>query len=86
MEQVNPIAAITKMDPEDLAELIGANSTVNGSSEPGKSFVVIDVRGDDYVGGHIKGSVNVPSQRFMEDSRAIDELIMSHNNGPERTT
>lgn len=86
MEQVNPIAAITKMDPEDLAELMGANISVDGSGGSGKYFVVIDVRGDDYVGGHIKGSVNIPSQRFMEDSRAIDELIMSHNNGKERTT
>lgn len=42
------------MTKETLAELLGAPA---GSSV----VAVIDVRDDDHVGGHIKGSQNVPS-------------------------
>jgi rhodanese-related sulfurtransferase len=39
---------------------------------PGKSYVVVDVRDDDRAGGHIKGSINVPSNGFL---MAVDELV-----------
>jgi Cdc25 family phosphatase len=38
------------------------------------SIVVIDVRDDDYVGGHIPGAVNVPSTSWG-DTRVVDRLV-----------
>ena len=37
-----------------------------------KTFKVVDVRDDDYVGGHIPGTINVPSRQFS--SRVTDLL------------
>ncbi|CAI5759577.1 unnamed protein product [Candida verbasci] len=37
----------------------------NGLSPSGK-FLVIDVRDSDYIGGHIKNSINLPSNTFYD--------------------
>src|SRR5271170_6099820 len=37
-----------------------------------KSFKIVDVRDDDYIGGHIPGTLNVPSQQF---SSRVEDLV-----------
>jgi hypothetical protein len=40
-----------------------------------KSFKIVDVRDDDYIGGHIPGTLNVPSQQFSSRvGDLVDEL------------
>ncbi|KDR82495.1 hypothetical protein GALMADRAFT_237814 [Galerina marginata CBS 339.88] len=51
---------------DELADLIKSGKV------PKKDFVVIDVRDDDYVGGNIKGSVNLPSREFLMN---VDGLV-----------
>lgn len=45
-----------------------------GSSSLGNPFRVIDVRGSDYVGGHIKGCWNYPYKRLADGGDAMKEL------------
>jgi len=52
------------IDPAELRDSILTKS-------PG--IIVIDVRDDDYVGGHVKGSVNVPSSRELWSAENEDE-------------
>ena len=37
-----------------------------------RDFIVVDVRDEDYAGGNIKGSINVPSQEFLMN---VDGLV-----------
>ncbi|KAF9363378.1 hypothetical protein BGX34_004285 [Mortierella sp. NVP85] len=50
------------------------------SKIPGKDYLIIDVRDDDYVGGHIPGSINYPSQELPE---RLPELIKAHQDVPD---
>lgn len=45
-----------------------------GSASLGNPFRVIDVRGSDYIGGHIKGCWNYPYKRLSQDETAMNEL------------
>ncbi|QLL33592.1 hypothetical protein HG536_0E05030 [Torulaspora globosa] len=45
-----------------------------GLTSLGYPFRVIDVRGSDYVGGHIKGSWNYPYKRLSQDENVMNEL------------
>ena len=85
MEEDKVATEISKIDPEDVAELVRASCLTKGDDEEEKSFVIVDVRGDDYKGGHVKGSCNIPSSVFMERNNVVDQLIESNNNGPTRT-
>jgi len=42
------------------------------SSPPPKTFQIVDVRDDDYIGGHIPGCLNVPSRIF---SFRVEDLV-----------
>lgn len=44
---------------------------------------VVDVRDDDFAGGHIKGAINVESDQFGDDA-AVDWLIDRHLAGKSR--
>ncbi|PKS07389.1 hypothetical protein jhhlp_005991 [Lomentospora prolificans] len=57
------IANLQRITAKSLSDLILAEAEV---SDP--SYAVIDVRDDDHIGGHIKGSMNVPS-------RTIDAMM-----------
>jgi Cdc25 family phosphatase len=46
---------------------------------PQKDFLVVDVRDDDYVGGNIKGSLNVPSNEFLMN---VDGLVKQTKDVP----
>lgn len=37
-----------------------------------RDFIVVDVRDDDYAGGNVKGSINIPSREFLMN---LDGLI-----------
>ncbi|KAK7469058.1 Cdc25 phosphatase Ibp1 [Stygiomarasmius scandens] len=51
---------------EELADIIRSNKV------PKKDYLVVDVRDDDYVGGNIKGAVNMPSRDFLMN---VDNLV-----------
>lgn len=40
----------------------------------GQPFRVIDVRGSDYVGGHIKGCWNYPCKNLIQSDQAMEEF------------
>ena len=75
---------ISKIDREDVADLI-RRSNLPEDADSGKSFVVIDVRGDDHEGGHVTGSCNIPSHVFMEQTYVVDQLMERYLNGPIST-
>jgi len=54
----------------------------NPNLKPGKDYLVVDVRDEDRVGGHIVGSVNKPSagflasaDKFVEDTKKVPMII-----------
>jgi len=58
-----PGMAINRITSEELAEVLQE-----------KSVQVIDVRGSDFAGGHIRGAVNIPQPQFANDEN-VDQLI-----------
>ncbi|KAF9099115.1 hypothetical protein BGX29_007289 [Mortierella sp. GBA35] len=46
----------------------------------GKDYLVIDVRDVDYIGGHIRGSVNIPSSELPDK---LPELIEEYKEVPQ---
>lgn len=55
----SPTNTIRYISGDELAELMKSDKT------PAFDFVVVDVRDDDYVGGNIRGSINIPSREFL---------------------
>jgi rhodanese-related sulfurtransferase len=51
---------------QDLAAIVKSNK------HPRKDYLVVDVRDDDYIGGHITNSRNVPSLTFLDN---LDDLV-----------
>ncbi|KAI8812068.1 Rhodanese-like domain-containing protein [Cladochytrium replicatum] len=39
------------------------------------STIVVDVRGDDFEGGHVRGAVNIPSHIVLDDEKMDTEVI-----------
>ncbi|KAL0960720.1 hypothetical protein HGRIS_005746 [Hohenbuehelia grisea] len=54
------------MNADELAQLIKSGKV------PKKDYLVVDVRDDDWEGGNIKGSVNIPSNAFLLN---VDNLV-----------
>jgi len=48
------------------------SSPVSSNPPIPKSFKIVDVRDDDYIGGHIPGSINIPSRQF---SSRVEDLV-----------
>jgi 3-mercaptopyruvate sulfurtransferase SseA len=86
MDTQKAVVVISKIDPEDVAELVRESYLLRGDVEDKQSFVIIDVRDNDYIGGHIRGACNIPVSSFMENSYVIDQLIEKFNKGPKSTT
>ncbi|CAG8574575.1 11664_t:CDS:2 [Paraglomus brasilianum] len=63
------------VDAENLAELIK-----DPTKEPGKDYLVVDVRDDDYVCGHIPGAINIPSHTLADE---VNKLIDNYGQVPE---
>lgn len=57
---------LTSSKTQELAALMRSDKVAK------KDFVVVDVRDDDRVGGHIKHSVNMPSGEFLMN---VDKLV-----------
>ncbi|KAK3836957.1 MAG: Rhodanese-like protein [Linnemannia elongata] len=79
----------TFVDGDVVKDLLEDKSKV-----PGKDYLIIDVRDSDYIGGHIRGSVNIPSQdlrdqlpTLIEEYKAVPQLIfhcaLSQVRGPK---
>ncbi|ETW81626.1 hypothetical protein HETIRDRAFT_417717 [Heterobasidion irregulare TC 32-1] len=64
---------ITYISPDELSELIKSDKV------PRKDYLVVDVRDDDYVGGNIKHSHNLPSNEFHS---GVDELVKQTKDVP----
>lgn len=45
---------------------------MKSSAEPGKDYLIVDVRDDDFIGGNIKGAINCPSYSFQE---TVEDLV-----------
>ncbi|KAF9354872.1 hypothetical protein BGX26_007257 [Mortierella sp. AD094] len=63
------------VDSEVLKALIEDKSKI-----PGKDYLVIDVRDEDRVGGHIPGSVNIPSKELLD---RLPTLVEEYQQVPE---
>ena len=70
-----PLPDPDKIDPEDIAEWI-----LNRGS---KNLVIIDVRDDDFEGGHVKGCTNIPSGIFMDKWNSCDGLLTKYADNSE---
>jgi len=58
---------------QELAEIM------KSGKKPNKDFLVVDVRDDDYAGGNIKSSLNLPSNEFLMN---VDGLVKKANDIP----
>ncbi|KAG9060797.1 hypothetical protein KI688_008878 [Linnemannia hyalina] len=47
---------------------------------PGKDYLIVDVRGEDHVGGHVTGSLNLPLHELPE---RLPELLEEHADVPQ---
>lgn len=59
-----------RISPAELAEALRAPS---GTARP----LVIDVRDEDFAGGHIRSAVNLPEENFVEDDD-VDAIVRRH--------
>jgi Cdc25 family phosphatase len=58
---------------QELAEIMKSDKV------PGKDYLVVDVRDDDYAGGNIKNSFNQPSAEFLMN---VDRLVQRTKDVP----
>ncbi|KAI9896079.1 hypothetical protein N3K66_008979 [Trichothecium roseum] len=82
------VADLRRMSSKTLAERILAEREL-----PEQTYAVIDVRDDDYIGGHIKGCTNVPSRqldammptlvrRLKDKEVVVFHCMLSQQRGP----
>ncbi|CAH0054839.1 unnamed protein product [Clonostachys solani] len=83
------IASLPRMTAKTLSEKILAERDAKDTT-----FAIIDVRDDDYIGGHIKGATNVPShqldatmptlvRRLREKKAVVFHCMLSQVRGPK---
>ncbi|TQS34017.1 hypothetical protein Golomagni_05617 [Golovinomyces magnicellulatus] len=82
------IATLKRLSPKALSEKILAE---RDASDP--SWAVVDVRDDDYIGGHIKGCIHIPSvqidamlptllRRLQDKKTVVFHCALSQQRGP----
>ncbi|KAG6036650.1 hypothetical protein E4U41_005574 [Claviceps citrina] len=82
------IASLRRISAKSLSEKILAEKDA-----PTPSYAIIDVRDDDFIGGHIKGCINIPSvqldammptlARKLKDTRTVVfHCALSQQRGP----
>ncbi|KAF4583196.1 hypothetical protein GQ602_006340 [Ophiocordyceps camponoti-floridani] len=59
MSTASSVATLQRMTAKTLSEKI-----LQEREASDKTYAVVDVRDDDYVGGHIRGSTNAPSRQL----------------------
>ncbi|KAJ3100539.1 hypothetical protein HDU96_010301 [Phlyctochytrium bullatum] len=58
------------IEPEKVAEWLKDPSLKNGVD-----YQIVDVRGDDFEGGHIRGAKNIPAHEIVDNTEAyLEEL------------
>eukprot|EP00741_Cyanophora_paradoxa_P012499 tig00020610_g12077.t1 len=63
--------AMSYVTPEEVADLVASGGS--------RRFAIIDVRDYDRVGGHIRGSLHVPSQEFDDKVSNLVERFKNHD-------
>ncbi|KAG5930299.1 hypothetical protein E4U42_002223 [Claviceps africana] len=82
------VAGLRRISAKALSEKILAEA---GSARP--SYAIIDVRDDDYIGGHIKGCTNIPTlqldammptlvRRLKDTKTVVFHCALSQQRGP----
>ncbi|DBA02876.1 TPA: hypothetical protein N0F65_005903 [Lagenidium giganteum] len=64
------------VSPRDLADTLRQTPTADA-----RRPLIIDVRDDDFAGGHIRGAVNLPQRNFEEDDD-VDKLVETFKDKP----
>jgi rhodanese-related sulfurtransferase len=59
---------------QDLAAIIKSDK------RPRKDYLVVDVRDEDYIGGHIANCHNAPSETFLDN---LDDLVRDSKEIPQ---
>ncbi|KAL2760163.1 hypothetical protein ACRALDRAFT_1059947 [Sodiomyces alcalophilus JCM 7366] len=83
------VASLQRITANKLSQLLLAEQAA--ATDP--TVAVIDVRDDDYIGGHIKGSINVPShtldammpslvRRLQDKKTVVFHCALSQQRGP----
>ncbi|TYZ62526.1 hypothetical protein PybrP1_012708 [[Pythium] brassicae (nom. inval.)] len=60
-----------RISPTELAKALRADPST------GSRPLVIDVRDEDFAGGHIRSAVNLPEENFVEDDD-VDAIVRRH--------
>ncbi|KID99545.1 Rhodanese-like protein, partial [Metarhizium majus ARSEF 297] len=82
------IASLRRMSAKSLSEKILAEKDAANTS-----FAIIDVRDDDHIGGHIRGSTNIPSgqldammptlvRKLQDKKTVVFHCALSQQRGP----
>ncbi|GAB0133080.1 hypothetical protein EsDP_00001496 [Epichloe bromicola] len=82
------IASLRRISAKSLSEKILAEK-----DSPSPSYAIIDVRDDDYIGGHIKGCTNIPSvqldammptlvRKLKDTKTVVFHCALSQQRGP----
>ncbi|KAK3192114.1 Cdc25 phosphatase Ibp1 [Lecanicillium sp. MT-2017a] len=82
------IATLKRISAKSLSEKL-----IAGLDESNPSVAVVDVRDDDYIGGHIKGCIHIPSQqldammptlirRLQDKKTVVFHCALSQQRGP----
>ncbi|KAK4032287.1 Rhodanese-like domain-containing protein [Parachaetomium inaequale] len=85
------IGTLQRLSAARLSTILLAAQETPAAGDP--TIAIIDVRDDDYIGGHIKGSLNVPSRtldamlptlvRQLQDKQAVVfHCALSQQRGP----
>lgn len=48
---------------------------IKGGEKVSTDFAIVDVRDDDRIGGHIKGSLHQPSYKFLDEVQDLLEKV-----------
>ncbi|GAO18950.1 uncharacterized protein UV8b_05003 [Ustilaginoidea virens] len=82
------IATLRRISAKSLSEKI-----LQEMGSPNPSYAIIDVRDDDYIGGHIKGCTNIPSiqldammptlvRKLKDTKTVVFHCALSQQRGP----
>ncbi|CAO3623895.1 unnamed protein product [Mucor hiemalis] len=61
-------------EPEELMDLV-----LDESKQPGRDYVIVNVRDVDYAGGHIPGAINIPANQMYDKA---NDLITHYKDVP----
>ncbi|KAG6012652.1 hypothetical protein E4U54_007375 [Claviceps lovelessii] len=88
IRSMSTVASLRRISAKSLSEKILAEA-----DSPNPSYAIIDVRDEDFIGGHIKGCVNIPTlqldammptlvRKLKETKTVIFHCALSQQRGP----